>query len=103
MTITLTIWRLREQSHKKPKLFDSFIILYYNSVIWVINGEITVQLQRLVDFCRENEYNPPILVVKFLRRGFIFVKLNLELIKYIYYYTYNKTPVKINEYLSNGH
>ncbi len=56
-----------------------------------------------MDFCRENEYNPPILVVKFLRRGFIFVKLKLELIKYIYYYNYNKTPVKINEYLSNGH
>ncbi len=68
-----------------------------------INGKIRIQLQRLMDFCKENEYNPPILVIKFLRRGFVFAKLDSELIKYVDYYDYNKTPIKIRDFLSNGH
>lgn len=65
-----------------------------------VNGKIRKQLQRLIDFCNENGYNPPILVIKFLRRGFVFVMLN-ELPKYIDYYDFNKEPTNIRDFLSN--
>ena len=66
-----------------------------------INGKTKKQLQRLIDFCTENEFNSPILVVKFLRRGHIFMRLNGQLPKLINYYEYNKKPIKILEFISN--
>jgi len=67
-----------------------------------INGKVRRQLQRLVDFCKENGYNQPLLVVKFLRRGFVFIKLSADMPKYIDYYDFNKEPRNIRDFLSNG-
>lgn len=65
-----------------------------------INGKTRVQLQRLVDFCRDNDFNNPILVVKFLRRGHVFVRLNGELPKKIEYYEHNSNPIRIHDFLT---
>ena len=67
-----------------------------------INGKVKIQLQKLIDFCDENGYNPPILVIKFLRRGHIFVRLNGKLPKYIDYYDFKKEPRNIRDFLSKG-
>lgn len=67
-----------------------------------INGKVKEQLQRLADFCNNNGFNNPILVVKFLRRGHVFVKLNAQMPKRIDYYDFNKNPIKITDFLSNG-
>lgn len=67
-----------------------------------INGKNKVQLQRLWDFCNQNGFNEPILVVKFLRRGHVFMRLNGCLPKSINYYDFNKNPVRIIDFLSNN-
>ena len=67
-----------------------------------INGDVKIQLQRLCDFCVENGFNEPILVVKFLRRGHVFMRLNGGLPKSINYYDFNKSPVRVLEFLSNN-
>ena len=67
-----------------------------------INGEVKTQLQRLTDFCIENGFNEPILVVKFLRRGHVFMRLNGGLPKSINYYDFNKNPIRIIDFLSNN-
>ena len=63
-----------------------------------INGKIRVQLQRLLDFCIANGCNSPLLVIKFLRRGFVFIKLT-ELPKKIDYYDNNKDAITIRDFI----